>query len=248
MIMATIFPKVQALTTLAATLLLSACSPPSQTGAATVTIPPAIPGPDRPEPTCPGVRALFLVESDVYDSRPPNYGGFDWRMAVVSKDGEPPKMVRARARVLGDRPEKMAPGPIISIVPHGAWLPDRGGRCLAPLVVSEAPPRVRRIGPRKFLTDVASFGTIGRLRVTPVRPEGWRLSETRLRLLEMREGSLLRAIGIEDGDELVSVNGVTPDSQDVVADAFRRFIRAEHLSFLIERDGARIRIELHIER
>jgi general secretion pathway protein C len=67
-----------------------------------------------------------------------------------------------------------------------------------------------------------------------------------IRLFGIKQGSLLAAIGLEDGDRIETLNGLALNSPEQALEAYARLRVAEHLKVQINRKGAETQIDYDI--
>jgi general secretion pathway protein C len=115
-----------------------------------------------------------------------------------------------------------------------------------------AHPGVEQVGPREFrvdrgLVEQVLENPVELARQARIEPEleGGRVAGIRLR--GVRAGTLLAAIGIQDGDRLERVNGFDISSPEKALEAYARLRTAAHLTISITRHGQPMALDYDVE-
>ena len=153
---------------------------------------------------------------------------------------------------------------ILRVDPRRVYLDNEGrGECLAlaaePMVVTPPAPAARdddvRRGVRcgvggcrvdralvdRALADPTSL--LSSVRAAPLVAGG---SAAGFKLYAIRPGSLIAALGLENGDTLKSINGLDLSDARQALEAFNRLRSASHLTLAVERRGARTTLDFTV--
>jgi general secretion pathway protein C len=146
------------------------------------------------------------------------------------------------------------------------WLASGAGRCQLALgakiatvgkpaqaaaPASDLASKVRKIGEHQFEIDrttvdalLANPAELMKTRVVPDR-EGERV--VGVRLFNIRPGSMLGALGLENGDRLSSINGFEMNEPQKMLEAYSKLTTASKLSVSIVRNGQPIGLDVDIK-
>jgi general secretion pathway protein C len=122
----------------------------------------------------------------------------------------------------------------------------------ASTVPREIESRIQRLSNSKFRIDRRAVDAIladqsalmNGVRVTPERRDGKTVG---LRLINIRENSLLHEIGLKSGDRIESINGFDIADPERALEAYARLRLAPKLELVLNRRGAPLEIEYLIE-
>lgn len=131
---------------------------------------------------------------------------------------------------IGYNPQKLAPS---------VWLEGNGTFCQA-LLFRQAPPAVPAT-PVPALEDPLS--TLRAVRVVPAVQDG---AVVGLRLFNIRPNTVLAALGLENGDRLDSINGLSLSSPEKALQAYARLSTAKRLTLKLSRRGKPLEIGVNI--
>ncbi|MCK6586111.1 MAG: general secretion pathway protein GspC [Polyangiaceae bacterium] len=113
--------------------------------------------------------------------------------------------------------------------------------------------RIRVVGDREIEVDRSVIADVmekqgdmlGRVRAVPQTDGSGKV--TGLRLSGIRPGSLLGSLGIENGDQLKSVNGFELADPKTALEAYSRLMKADHLTVSVVRRGQPMNIDVRIK-
>jgi len=222
-------------------------SPPSLDRAASSADP-------NDDPPCDIARAVLIASAD--DPA--------WSFAVITgPDGK---------NVLRRRGEEFYGGVVNFISDLRVWLTGPSGvRCqlklgakpppaMQPPVPSPGGPKrpppslaggIRQISAHEFDVDrstvdalLANPGDLMKTRVVPEK-EGDRI--VGLRLFGIRPNTVLGALGLENGDRLVSINGFEMNDPQKMLEAYSKLMRADRISAAVVRNGKPMTIDFNIK-
>ncbi len=131
---------------------------------------------------------------------------------------------------------------------------DRQGRG-SPPPPSNLPPgvagKIRQRGEHEFDVDrsavdalIANPAELMKIRVVPDK-QGDRV--VGLKISGIKPGSLLGALGIENGDSLTSINGFEMNDPKNMLDAYTKLLRADHLTTSEIRNGKPVNLDFSIK-
>jgi len=111
--------------------------------------------------------------------------------------------------------------------------------------------KIERIDEGHFAMDRRSFEqlqqnprkALDHARLYPIRHDG---AVVGMRVAKIRPGSLLHLLGLRNGDQLVSVNGLDVTDANAMMRAYGRLLKAERFSFSLLRKGRPLSVELDI--
>lgn len=151
------------------------------------------------------------------------------------------------------------------------WLTSGSNRCQLALGMKAPPPpkggppppqggppppegfagKIRQIGAHEYDVDrtavdslVANPAELMKARITPAK-EGDRI--VGMNIFGVRPGTLLAAIGLENGDRLTAINGFEMNDPQKMLEAYSKLMRAEHLSATVIRGGKPMNLEFNIK-
>jgi general secretion pathway protein C len=118
---------------------------------------------------------------------------------------------------------------------------------------SDIAARIRKIGDREIEIDRSVIADVmekqgellGRVRVVPQTDGAGKT--TGLKVSGVRPGSLLGALGIENGDQLRSINGFELADPKSALEAYSRLMNADHLIVSVVRRGQPTNIDVRIK-
>ncbi len=83
-----------------------------------------------------------------------------------------------------------------------------------------------------------------KVRVIPEK-EGDRM--VGMKLMGIKPGSLLGALGIQNGDRLTSINGFEMNDPQKMLEAYSKLLRADHLTASVVRNGQPMNLDFSIK-
>lgn len=101
-------------------------------------------------------------------------------------------------------------------------------------VLSRADVNQTLANPQEYLKD---------FRILPYAKEGRPYG---MRVLDLRQGSLLNRMGVQVGDVLLSINGRNLFTPEEAMNAYQTIAKEEHVGFRVERNGQLIPLEVDI--
>lgn len=199
-------------------------------------------------PPCDAVRAVASVRADDADE---SFAAFD---------------VRGRRLLQKRGGELAADARVVYVAADRVWLEQRGVLCQARVFggASPTPPpapsaspmnggaqpsalerelagKIAKTGPNEFRIDRGAVDRIleaqAELMKTPLAPEKEGDRVVGFRLVRIRPGSVLAALGLETGDRLVSLNGIEVTSPERMLEAYAKL-----------RSGTLDRLTIHVVR
>lgn len=177
-----------------------------------------------------GQKVYFVGDLRSTEHSHEDEGGVWDRVWLTSTSG------RCQA-ALGAGPQKHAPRPIAS-APTNGLKEAMGGR-------------IRQISETSFEVDrsaveqtIANPGELMKARIFPVR-DGDRV--VGMRLMGIRQGSLLGSLGMANGDVLTAINGFEMNDPQKMLEAYSKLMKADHLTATVMRAGRPVNIEFHIK-
>lgn len=198
-------------------------------------------------PPCDGVRAIASVRADDADE---SFAAFD---------------VRGRRLLQKRGGELTADARVVYVAADRVWLEERGVLCQARVFsgAAPAPPapspspmnggaqssalerelagKIAKTGPNEFQIDRGAvdrlFESHSELMKTPLAPEKEGDRVVGFRLVRIRPGSVLAALGLQTGDRLVSLNGIEVTSPERMLEAYAKL-----------RSGTLDRLTIHVVR
>jgi general secretion pathway protein C len=197
---------------------------------------------DESAPACDGVRVVAIVTS-------PEPA---WSFAVLDVRGESHPIFRRAVAADG------APTELLGVAPDRVLVAHDGRRCVARLFApARAPlpsgtqPAVRGIargGPGEFIVDRATRdalidGGASFMRSVAVQPEKSGDEVIGVRLLTLKPGTPLDALGLLAGDVLASVDRIPLISPEKMLEALARLRTAEHIHATVLRGGRPIELD-----
>jgi general secretion pathway protein C len=168
-------------------------------------------------------------------------------------DQRPSPRPEDEARGLWDRVWLTAPNGTRCQLQLGAKLPGR------PTAAPMAPPppggdlagKIHKRGEHEFDVDrtavdalIANPAELMKTRVTPVK-DGDRV--VGLRLGGIRPDSVLNAIGLQNGDQLTSINGFEMNDPQKMLEAYSKLLHADHLAVSVIRGGRPVSLDFSIK-
>lgn len=216
---------------------------------------PTPPAADDPDPLawpqCEGVQVLIVTES-VSDP---------WWSLTSLRDASEPS---ARLRRVGDG----VAGKQVAFIGYNprqqtptVWLQGRSGSCQSMLfrqpgsaenVVAEPTtlPATRRLSEPEQRVERAVESALAdpmslmrSVRVVPDKQDGQIVG---LKLLGIRPGSLLGSVGLQSGDRLESINGLSMNSPEKALQAYAQLRTAQRLNVQLNRRGRPVELTLNI--
>jgi general secretion pathway protein C len=180
---------------------------------------------------------------------------FGGKVAFVG-DQRPSPHPEDEVRGLWDRVWLTAPNGSRCQLQLGAKLPGR------PTMAPPGPPpgglspdlasKIRKRGEHEFDVDrtavdalIANPAELMKTRVTPVKDDGGRV--VGLRLGGIRSDSVLSAIGLQNGDQLTSINGFEMNDPQKMLEAYSKLMRADHLAVSVLRNGKPVSLDFSIK-
>ena len=149
------------------------------------------------------------------------------------------------------------------------WLTSGGMRCQMALGMkppgAKGPPppaagggpasgfagKVRKIGEHEYDVErtavdalIANPAELMKARITPAK-EGDRI--VGMNIFGVRPGTMLSAIGLENGDRLTAINGFEMNDPQKMLEAYSKLMRADHLSASVVRGGKPMSLEFNIK-
>lgn len=216
------------------------------------------------DPVCEGIRVLLIA-----DSNDPA-----WSFATISAAGQAPLLRRTGDLAFGRIVVAIAWDRIWLVDPNARCQLRLGDNIASPLPEAPAaapspagtPPRVKRkrgvlppeiaakihqVGEREFVIDRATVEEIlgkqdelmSTARVAPVT-DGDRV--TGVRLMRIQPDSLLGSLGMKNGDELRSINGLDITTPQRALEAYARLQTADDISLSLQRGGKDSTVDIHI--
>jgi general secretion pathway protein C len=194
-----------------------------------VAAPGASASPDDDARPCEGVRVASIVAS----SDP------DWSFAMLELHGERDPVLRRRG------------GEVLAVGLDRVLLERGGGRCVARMFAprSDAPPPpaasargIARVAPGEYAIDRSARdalveGAADLMRSVMVAPEKAGDDVVGLRIVALKPGTPLDALGIRAGDVVVSAAGVALQSPQSMLEACGRLRTQEHIRVDLVRAG-----------
>lgn len=127
--------------------------------------------------------------------------------------------------------------------PEGSARPPGRGGALAP----ELAAKIRQAGEHQVVVDRSLISdamdrqgeVFGRLRILPV-PDG-------VRVTGIAQGSLLALLGMENGDELRSVNGMMVSDPRSAMEAYMKLMKADHWVVNVSRRGKPLNLDVQVQ-
>ncbi len=207
------------------------------------------------DPACDTGQVVLIVESD----------DPSWSFAAIAAPG-----ARAQLRRRGD---EVGGRTLSAIARDRVWLGAVGARCQLRLGIrppkpsppprgpagkpssSGLPPdiaaRIQKISETELNIDRSAVDAILEkqaelmrgARVIPVK-EGNKVAG--FRLLRIAGGSLLGALGLKNGDQIRTINGVELGDPQKALEGYTRLRSADHLALALVRGGKQLTINLHI--
>jgi general secretion pathway protein C len=189
-------------------------------------------------PACDDVQVLIVSESS----------DACWSLATLHTPGEPrPRMRRVgdgiagkQVAFIGYNQKQQAPS---------VWLESSGARCQA-LMFRPAPVLTSAPEPAPVLAALAETAarrdhgsSLGPVRVVPEQRDGKLIG---VRLLGIRQGSVLGSLGLRNGDRLESINGFPIASPENALQAYAQLRSASRLHVVLTRVGKPLQIDLNI--
>lgn len=111
--------------------------------------------------------------------------------------------------------------------------------------------KLRRTGEHEFEVDRSAVDALianpAELMKTRVVPEKVGDQVVGLKLYGIRPGSLLGALGIENGDRLSSINGFEMNDPQKMLEAYSKLLRADHLTASVVRNGKPVNLDFSIK-
>jgi general secretion pathway protein C len=141
------------------------------------------------------------------------------------------------------RPRQKAPAPPAK----PALKPPRRG----PSVPAEVASKIKRLGPNEFAIeraaiDVIMAGYSSMLRGTRIKPVQRDGTVRGISLQRILQGSLLEQLGLQNGDEVQSINGFALTSPEQALKAYARLRTASSLRVSVVRNGRPVTLEYRI--
>ena len=129
----------------------------------------------------------------------------------------------------------------------------KGSRSSAGALPPEIAARIRQVGEREIEVDRSVIADVmekqgailGSVRAVPQTDGSGKV--TGLRLSGVRPGSLLGSLGIENGDQLKSINGFELADPKSALEAYSRLMNADHLIVSVVRRGQPMNIDVRIK-
>jgi general secretion pathway protein C len=210
------------------------------------------------DPVCDAARVRLIMVSD----------DPTWSFAAITAAGQRTAMRREGDEVAGRT--------VQSIAWDRVWLTEGGARCqirigdktkvtkpvaqIALPAVGKPKPgalpkelaaKIQKISEREFNVDRTAFDTIlekqaelmRSTRIFPVSQDG---KVVGYRLLRVASGSLLGTLGLRNGDQIRSINGLELTDPQRALEAYARLRTADNLSVALQREGKDMTIDFHI--
>jgi general secretion pathway protein C len=179
---------------------------------------------------------------------------FGGKVAFIG-DQRPMPHPEGEARGLWDRVWLTAPSGARCQLQLGAKGPPGRPGAAPPPAAGGLPPalagHIRQRGEHEFDVDrsavdalVANPAELMKTRVTPVK-EGDRV--VGLKLGGIRPDSVLGAIGLQNGDQLTSINGFEMNDPQKMLEAYSKLLRADHLAVSVVRNGKPVSLDFSIK-
>jgi len=217
-------------------------------------------GPPEPfdAPTCEGVRVIAIAAS----------ADPDWSFAALQKGDDPTAILRRRGGALGAKT-------VAYVGWDRVWMETDGRLCqstmfdapVAPIPVKDAhvkvdaspgalAPAIRNgIHPKSATEFEVDRGVVEQI----LRDQAALLGSTRVhvesvngqpagvRLAGIAPGSLLGALGLENGDRLETINGFEVAKPESALQAYARLPQSDHLMMQVNRNGKEMEIDYDIK-
>ncbi len=147
-------------------------------------------------------------------------------MAVLIKDAHHPSTDQPRRRAAPVEPVRL---PGSTVAPHGALAPDTG------LEISRVRPNEYVVS-RSFVERAlrGSSSTVGRARVLPYERQGIVLG---VRIFGVRRDDVLGQLGMQNGDVLLRINGLSVATPDAALQAYAALRGSTQLDVALLRRG-----------
>jgi general secretion pathway protein C len=202
-------------------------------------VPPVVTPPDGGLRACEGVRVASIVAS----TDP------DWSFAMLELRGEHEPVLRRRG------------GEVIGIGVDRVVLDRDGRRCVARIFPSSGPGDARtpasasrgivRTGPGEYAIDRGTRdalvdGAADLMRAVMVAPEKKGDEVVGLRVVSLRPGTPLDALGLRAGDVIVSAAGIPFNSPEHMLEACGRLRTQEHIRVELVRGGAPAQLDFDV--
>ncbi len=191
-------------------------------------------------------------------------GCADVHVLAIAAEEDPARSL-ALLRIDSEREPQLrgVGGDVVTIDPMGVLLERSGVRCVAwifsrvlPLPVAAAPAPaphtgIAATGPSSFAVDRATRdalldGAGDWMKTVTIRPEKVGDDMVGIRVVALKSGSPLEALGIRAGDVLQSVNGFPLTTPDKLLEALARLHTADHLSLAVQRGGHGLQIDYDV--
>lgn len=184
-------------------------------------------------PPCEGVQVSIVTESlnDPW-----------WSLASLRDGSEPSARLRRvgdgvagkQVAFIGYNPRQQAPT---------VWLEGGGGSCQS-MLFKASRPGASAVAPQLAgSAPMDPMSLMGSVRVVPEKQGG---SIVGLKLLGIRPGSLLGQVGLQSGDRLESINGLSISSPENALQAYAQLPTAKRLNVQLSRRGRPVELTLNI--
>jgi general secretion pathway protein C len=189
----------------------------------------------------------------------------DVHVLAIAADDDPARSL-ALLRMDGEREPQLrgVGGDVVSIDPAVVLLDRNGVRCAARIFSPAAPPAstapaiptnpthgIAPLGPGSFAVDRGTRdalldGAADWMKSVSIRPEKVGDDLVGIRVVGLKPGCPLDALGIRAGDVLQSVNGFPLTTPDKLLEALTRLRTADHLSLALQRGGRAAQVDYEV--
>jgi general secretion pathway protein C len=211
-------------------------------------------------PPCDGMRALIVVSSPADP---------DWSMAALSSGASPTRLVRTGDDIGGKTVRVIEWNRVV--LSSGASLCQlqmfRTSKAPAAIASQAARPppldaqasevpgniasRIQKVSATEINVDRQVVDRIlenqaelfKRFRIVPEKRNG---ANVGIRLLGIDPNSLAGMLGLQNGDQLQTINGLDMTSPEKILEAYARLRTADHLTVQVNREGKDVNIDLNI--
>jgi general secretion pathway protein C len=189
-------------------------------------------------------------------------GCSDVHVLAIAADEDPARSL-ALLRIDSEREPQLrgVAGDVVTIDPMGVLLERSGVRCVAwifsraaPVAAAPTPAPhtgIAATGASSFAVDRATRdalldGAGDWMKTVTIRPEKVGDDMVGIRVVALKPGSPLEALGLRAGDVLQSVNGFPLTTPDKLLEALARLRTADHLSLAVQRGGHGLQVDYDV--